>query len=310
MSYLPQPPRAWSRVQNACTFINPNDNYTLDYSVLVNRQLNPATANYLTELINKGNVLQYKANSAQLSKKQKYSQLAKGFGPNRTKVFATQSTTYTNPNTTGLLRVASTSIPYPNILVGQPNNPSGPYQPNVPSPFDCSNNGILEDGGHLVCGTYINPCSQEIVKQSINNNGLVCNPSFCSDVPGRPINLCWDKSIQPWYPKPRYIMNNSTNKWPINYKGLVSAIKPQAPTIQLNGLVLTWTNINNCQAPVSSFNIFVNNTFFTSVSYTITSYTFINLNNNDSIYMTSVSTTIESDPSNIVIFVETFTTSV
>jgi len=306
MSYLPQPPRAWSRVQSACTFINPNDNYTQDYSVLVNRELNPGAANYLTELINKGNVLQYKVNSAQLTKRQKYSQLAKGFGPNRTKVFATQSTTYTNPNTTGLLRIASSEIPYPNILVGQPNNPSGPFVPNVANPFDCSNNGILEDGGHLVCGTYVNPCTKEIISQSTNNSPFIFNPSFCSDVPGRPIALCWDKGIQPWYPKPRYIMNNSTNKWPVNYKGLVSAIRPQAPTIQLNGLLLTWINTNNCLVPVSSYNIYVNGKIFASVPYTITSYTFPTLNVNDSIYITSLSTNIESEPSNVVIALPVF----
>ena len=302
MSYLPQPPRAWSRVQSACTFINPNDNYTQYYSSLINKQVTSAEANYLTILINKGNVLQYKDNSAQFTKRQRYSRLAKGFGPNRTKVFATQSTTYTNPNTTGLLRVASTFIPYPNILVGQPNNPSGPYVPNVQSPFDCSNNGTLEEGGNLVCGTYVNPCSQEIISQPINNTGLKCYPSYCSDVPGRPIALCWDSALQPWYPKPRYIMNNSGNKWPVNYKALVSAVKPEAPTIQLNGTVLTWINTNNCQTPVSSFKIYVNSKFFTSVTYTITTYTFTTLNANDTIYMTSISTNIESEPSNTVTY--------
>ena len=46
-SYLPIPERAWSRVENRCP--NPND-------------LSSNTA-----LINKGNVLQYKKNSSQLT---------------------------------------------------------------------------------------------------------------------------------------------------------------------------------------------------------------------------------------------------
>jgi len=301
-NYLPKPPRVWSRVQNPCTFILPNNNnYTISYSPLTKQSTTLAQANYETKLLYKGNILQYKVNSSQLTKKQKYSQLAKGFGPNRTKVFATQGITYTNPNTTGLLRVASKEIPFPNQIVGEPNNPSGPYQYNVANPFDCSNNGILEDGGHLICGTYVNPCSKEIISTS-NPNAIICNPSYCSDVPGRPIDLCWDSSLETWYPKPRYFMNNSTDKWPTNYKGFVSAVKPKPPTIQLNGLNLTWTYVNSCKVPISKFIIYVNNQFFISLPYTSTSYIFNSLNPNDAIYMTSLSYTIESDPSNVVIY--------
>jgi hypothetical protein len=97
-------------------------------------------------------------------------------------------------------------------------------------------------------------------------------------------------------------MNNSTDKWPDNYKGFVSAEKPQAPTIKLTGNTLTWTFINNCIVPISSFRIYVNGVFFTSVSYTINSYTFTILKVKDTIYMTSVSGNIESDSSNIVTF--------
>jgi hypothetical protein len=231
MSYNPIPPRVWSRVQNPCTYTdasgNSDINYNQVYIPLTKQTVSQAQANYEDKMIYKGNVLQYKGNSSRLTKSQKYTQLAKGFGPNRTKVFATQSQTYTNPNTTGLQRVNYSTIPFPTGVVGAPNNISGPYQYNVPNPNDCSNNSI-QDGGTLVCGTFANPCTGEIIKQGTTSS-IIYNPASASDVPGSS-DLFWDTQVQTWFPKPRYVMNNSTDKWPVNYKGLVSAI-----------------NLNNCK---------------------------------------------------------------
>jgi hypothetical protein len=223
-SYNPMPSRVWSRVQNKCTFIAPGlpDQYTV-YIPLTGKTLSQAQANYEDKLLYKGNILQYKGNSAQLTKSQKYSQLSRCAGPNRTKVFATQSQIYTNPNTTGLLRTGFQTYTYPNEIVGAPNNISGPFQYNVTNPNDCSSNAIQE-GGILVCGTYANPCSGEIYVNS-NTNAVVCNPAAASNVPG-PGYLCWNKKVQTWFPRQRYFMNNSADKWPTNYKGLVSAVPP------------------------------------------------------------------------------------
>jgi hypothetical protein len=173
--------------------------------------------------IYKGNILQHKGNSARLTKSQKYSQLARMAGPNRTKVFATQSQTYTNPNTTNLLRVGYTTFPFPNQNVGAPNNISGPFAYGIPNPDGCPTNAI-QDGGTLVCGTYTNPCSGEIYKQGPTTS-VICNPSSASDVPGNSI-LCWNNKLQSWFPRQKYTMNNSSDKWPVNYKGFVSALKP------------------------------------------------------------------------------------
>lgn len=228
MSYNPMPPRVWSRVQNPCTYITPDfpDQYNV-YIPLTGQTVSQAQADYENKQMYKGNILQYKGNSYSLTKSQKYSQLAKGGGPNRRKVFATQSETYTNPNTTGLLRVGFQIFPFPNQIVGAPNNISGPFEYNISNPNDCSGN-IVQDGGNLVCGTYKNPCTGEIYNKSIKNANI-CNPASASNVPG-PGVLCWNNKVQSWFPRQRYFMNNSTDKWPINYKGLVSAIPPNQVT--------------------------------------------------------------------------------
>jgi hypothetical protein len=223
MSYNPIPPRVWSRVQNKCTFTVPGSTYTQAYIPLTNQTVSQEQADYEDKLIYKGNILQYKANSYMLTKSQKYTQLSKGFGPNRRKVFATQSQSYTNPNTSGFQRVNYSTIPFPTGVVGEPNNISGPYQYNVTNPNGCSGTS-LQDGGTLRCGYYANPCSGEIIRSG-STSATICNPASASDVPGSSI-LCWNTKVQTWFPKPRYIMNNSTDKWPINYKGFVSAVNP------------------------------------------------------------------------------------
>ena len=235
MSYNPIPPRVWSRVQNQCTYTdasgNSDINYNQVYIPLTKQTVTQAQANYEDKMIYKGNVLQYKGNSSRLTKSQKYTQLAKGFGPNRTKVFATQSQTYTNPNTTGLRRINTQTYPYPNGVVGEPNNPSGPFQYNVPNPNGCSGVSI-QDGGTLVCGTFANPCTGDIIKQGATSS-IIYNPASASDVPGSS-DLFWDTQVQTWFPKPRYVMNNSTDKWPVNYKGLVSAINLNKCNLKLS----------------------------------------------------------------------------
>ena len=246
MSYNPIPPRVWSRVQNQCTYTdasgNSDINYNQVYIPLTKQTVTQAQANYEDKMIYKGNVLQYKGNSSRLTKSQKYTQLAKGFGPNRTKVFATQSQTYTNPNTTGLRRINTQTYPYPNGVVGEPNNPSGPFQYNVTNPNGCSNDSI-QDGGTLVCGTFANPCTGEIIKHGATSS-IISNPASASDVPGSSV-LFWDTQVQTWFPKPRYVMNNSTDKWPVNYKGLVSAVQPTsyilyAFTNAPNSITIVW----------------------------------------------------------------------
>jgi len=223
-TYNPFPPRVWSRVQNQCTYLNINDiSFNSIYIPLTNQTIPSEEAVYLDKMYYKGNILQYKNNSSNLTKNQKYSQISKGLWCNRTKCFATQSQTYTNPNTRQFQRVNYSEYPYPNILAGQPNNISGPYQYDVISPYGCSLPTITE-GGNLVCGTYANPCTNELIKSA--STGPICNSVSDSNVPGNPRNvLCWNNKIQTFYPRQRYIMSNSNSKFPTNYNAFVSAVK-------------------------------------------------------------------------------------
>lgn len=309
-NYNPVPPRVWSRVQNPCTYIVPGSDYTQAFIPLTGETVSQAQADYQIKQINKGNILQYKGNSARLTKSQKYSQLARCAGPNRTKVFATQSQTYTNPNTTGLLRVGTQTYPYPNEIVGAPNNISGPFEYNIPNPNDCSGNSV-QDGGTLVCGTFANPCTGEIIKQG-TTSAIICNPSSASNVPGTSV-LCWNNKVQTWFPKPRYFMNNSTDKWPQGYKGFESALRPLPPTLTLNSInscnniTLSWTsNTSNC-FPVTEYRIYQDDTLIKIVSKITNSITIGSLLNKQySFYITSVSNSIESNKSNIINFTGLF----
>ena len=198
VKYNPVPPRAWSRVQNKCVY-PPN---TEDGKF--------AQAQYEQQMRLKGNILQYKKNSSGLTKNQRYAKIAKGTWVNRTKTWATQSDTYSNPNTTSLLRVNFVTISSTNNAFSKRSDP-----------FNCKN---LEtkDGGSLICNTTVNPCTGEIIQKTISQN--ICNPSTDSDVPGAMTLLCWNDGTPTWYPRETRVMSTSGNKWPTNYKALVSAI--------------------------------------------------------------------------------------
>jgi len=218
MPYNPIPPRVWSRVQNICT--NTTDTSQLVYNPYTKQFVTIAEFNEYKQMLSKGNILQYKKNSSNITKQQRYAQIAKGKWTNRTKSFATQSQTYTNPNISSLQRVNYTTIPFPNNIISAPNNIAGPFQYGVSNPFNCPTDSI-EDGGSLVCNSYVNPCTGEIIKKTVTQT---CYLTTDSDVPGIAQSLCWDGRLSTWYPRQRYTMNNSTEKWPVNYKGFVSAL--------------------------------------------------------------------------------------
>ena len=298
-NYLPIPPRAWSRVEARCTYENSASDNSSAYDPLVFQRL---------AQINKGNVLQYKKNSSQLTKSQRYSQIAKGMWTNRTKTWATQSDIYTNPNTTSLKRVGYVEYPGNDNTPGSPANESGTYTPitALKDPFNCPN-FTFKDGGTLICGTYENPCTGEVVERTFRPNYY---PTSDSDVPGPIQYLYWDPRLQSWYPRQRLTMNNSANKWPTNYKLFQSAIQPGAPNLVIvsstsDSVDLSWTidNNNSCY-PISKFLIFVNDSLYktivNSTNYTTTLTGLFSGPYN--IYIISVLSTNSSPPSNIVVY--------
>ena len=201
--YDPIPPRAWSRVQNRCSLETNFSNQI--YIPILKKTVPSYQVSYELDVLAKGNILQYKKNSSNLTKQQRYSQIAKGMWTNRTKTWATQSDRYSNPNTTSLQRIGFVTIPNTN----QNLNPIS-YCPNAD----------IKDGGILVCNKTVNPCSNEVIQTTYQSN---CAPTSASDVPGPIIYLCYNNGFPTYYPKTRYIMNNSTNKWPVNYKLFRSA---------------------------------------------------------------------------------------
>ena len=297
MSYNPKPPRVWSRVQDPCSY-DTSYNYNQGvYVPLTGKTVSQFEANYQAKVLYKGNILQYKKNSSSLTKSQRYSQICKGMWTNRTKSYATQTQTYTNPNTSNLLRVNYNSVPSP----GTSYIP-GPYNYNIPNPYGCISDTI-KDGGSLVCNKISNPCTDEVIQTTTVLN---CYPTTCSDVPGTEQLLCWDPQLETWYPRQRYIMPTSGTKWPEGYKGFVSAVTPPEPVLTLdssicNSVTLSWTVTSDDCIPISSYNIYVNGQIYTTVSYTTKTITINGLQNgNNSFYVTSVSTTIESEHSNSV----------
>jgi hypothetical protein len=295
MSYNPKPTRVWSRVQHPCTFTL-DSSYNSVFSSLTGKTTSPLEADYYNKLLYKGNILQYKKNTSNLTKSQRYSQICKGMWTNRTKTFATQTQTYTNPNTSNLKRVNFIRVPTNGITTYI----HGPYNFNIPAPDGCISDSI-KDGGSLLCNTTVNPCTNEVIEVT---KVLECYPTSCSDVPGPIIDLCWNSKIDTWYPKQNLTMPTSGTKWPEGYKGFVSAISPYAPFLSLLSLInttatLNWNVVNNDCIPISSYNIYENGRLIANVPYPTNIYTYTNCDTN-TFYVTSISGTTESEPSNTI----------
>jgi hypothetical protein len=307
MSYLPNPPRAWSRVEGNINCISPIvpplGNYNV-YVPLTKQTIHPAIAAYEQKILYKGNILQYKNNSSNLSKKQIYSKIANRTWVNK-KSYATQSLTYTNPNTNSLYRANASTISSRNETIGDVGNPAGPYGDIYYNPFNCSNDTISE-GGTLICGTLANPCNNKLIKSTKSQN---CALITSSNVPGFGVPwiskiLCWNKKLSVYIPRQRRVMNNSGTKWPVNYKAFISSLSPLPPILEITSsteksVTLNWKYKNNECIPVSNFYVYQNNSFIKKLSVKQKTFTIDNLSPNlYTFYITSISNTIQSNPSN------------
>jgi hypothetical protein len=109
-TYNPNPTREWYRfTPYQETFVPDIDVLTLldPFSNISNN------LKYLLPEYVKGNILQYKENSANLTQNQIYAQIARGLWTNRTKTWASQSESVTDPNSGILQRVNYETVTLP-----------------------------------------------------------------------------------------------------------------------------------------------------------------------------------------------------
>jgi len=219
--YNPVPTHIGYRSANCDAIYTPGDIVTPEAADLIQQQY-------------KGNVLQYKENSANYSKSVIYSKIMKGQWSNRKRCFASQGVKYTNPNTRFFARTGETNIllngvqtfypttcpPYSNLVYYNSNQRANPE------------NGVIANGGILICNKQENKCTG-YSHVSVNNN--LCFPTSCSDVPGKERLLCY-KQTTPFYPKPKRVMTNTGGKFPINYKPLPCSSANAIPS-QVTGCV-------------------------------------------------------------------------
>jgi hypothetical protein len=109
--YNPQPTKEWYRFENSCVYDTTTANGTVVYVPLLKQYISSDALAYELSVLKKGNILQYKKNSANITKSQRYAQIAKGAWTNRTTTWGTQSVSYTNPNINSLKRINYLNIP-------------------------------------------------------------------------------------------------------------------------------------------------------------------------------------------------------
>jgi len=102
--YNPRPTKEWYRYENPCVY-QTFSNSTVVYIPFLQEYVSSDVLAYELAVLKKGNILQYKKNSADITKSQRYAQIAKGSWTNRNTTWATQGVSYTNPNTTSLKRI-------------------------------------------------------------------------------------------------------------------------------------------------------------------------------------------------------------
>lgn len=261
-SYLVDPPKEWYRFENPCAYtLTDPIQLEANYVPFVNNQISDLDARYQEIVFRKGNVLQYKKNSSNLTKKQRYSQIARGLWTNRTKSWATQGAAFTDPNTSSLKRVnyqtaeinttnltptqsISRPIPFNPVFTSLPSTSSAinKNQPIIPPATTKTSKSpiipvisagpavtslIIPNGGNLLCNISENFYTGEIYQETKTQQ---CYPSTDSDVPGPFTLLCWNEGWPTYYPRRQYTYGSSGNKFPTNSKGIVSAIVvPYAP---------------------------------------------------------------------------------
>jgi hypothetical protein len=243
--YVPTPPREWVRFHNRCS--EPDAPiFTLEEA-------------YRLQMMRKGNILQYKANSAQWTKKERYWQLAN----RKFNSWASQTQTTSNPNTGLLKRINTSYIVAPqssniidnnsvnsvqdadciktaiqNIINNLPDQPTNNIAPTIPpippQPTETNSTNVIppyiepegvilyliKNGGTLLCNQVVAPCSGQLLQEFRNGD---CYPTSDSNVPGNIQLLCWSGRQPTYFPRVKRTYGTSGNKWPVNAKFIRSA---------------------------------------------------------------------------------------
>jgi hypothetical protein len=200
--YNPAPTREWSRADARCAFDASDVSDTTDTGIspLTGKVIPIQAIAEHVQMINKGNVLQYKKNAG-LTQAQTYALKMRGNWRRSGRTHATQSSTYTNPNTGGLAQEGGT-------FRASAQNPTHACVLDKP-PF------VVQVGGHLVSGTVKNPCTGQITNHNTSCSRL-CFPTTASGVPGPVKPLCWNAQIAPWFSKKPTNLATGGGKWPTN----------------------------------------------------------------------------------------------
>jgi len=129
----------WTRAHTDCVDL---DGATLNGKAMTYNDLNEKR---------KATIFQYKKNSAGFSKKQQYSRIARGLGQKKT-TYATQSATYTNPNTNNLVLDASSVL----LCPGRAKNWAFTSQNDTPGPMrKITNEPTVPLTNYIVRRTYL-----------------------------------------------------------------------------------------------------------------------------------------------------------
>lgn len=112
----PQPPRLWSRATEDC--------------IATRSSGDGGPSQQDLDMRRKAEILQYKNNNSNMSKKQLWARTIKGYGPSGNRTWATQSAdgTYTNPNIDNLAKSGAFTL----LCPGRPNNCAPTTNSDVP----------------------------------------------------------------------------------------------------------------------------------------------------------------------------------
>ena len=219
--YFTTPTISWSRYQNNCSVILnsvPDESENVFEHPITGEMVNYATYIEALQYIKKGNILQYRKNAMELPARRRYSYLMQGFGPSRTKQYATQTATYTNPNTRSLKRVGYTTVPATSAIL---------YAEGI---NNCGNDETMKDGGFMLCNITVDPCSDEVI-QTRTNDPIIATQSS-SDVPSNGSSkLFWSNKVKTWNSRPKRHMLFASSTFPQGFKGFTSAVHFTPPIL-------------------------------------------------------------------------------